>query len=131
MSLQFIALVLAGNRAGTDDTVAKAAGVSCKALADVGGTPMIERVMAVLRGSGAIEHIIVSLPESVVSDVADGRVDAASSPVRSLLTMLDMVEEDKPILVTTADHALLSPPMIQRFTNQYDPSRFDLSLIHI
>ena len=45
--MTFTALVLAGDRT-PDDPVARAAGVPCKALALVGGRPMVSRVLDAL-----------------------------------------------------------------------------------
>ena len=128
MSLNVTALILAGSRSGGDDPVAKEAGVSCKALADVGGTPMIKRVMTALEESSAVTRMITSLPEDVVFDEEIERVSAQGSPVRSLLKMLDRLGDDEPILVTTADHALLSPSILNSFKNQYEADRFDIGV---
>ena len=47
--MSFTAVVLAGDRTA-DDPVARAAGVPCKALALVGGRPMVHRVLEALGG---------------------------------------------------------------------------------
>ncbi|MBX6741155.1 MAG: NTP transferase domain-containing protein [Acetobacteraceae bacterium] len=109
------ALVLAGQRGGTDP-MAAAAGVSHKALLPVAGVPMILRVLSALRAVPAIERIVVSIesPEVTLKDVSglDGVLlrQAGSSPARSTEAVFE--EFGGPLLVTTADHALLTPAMV-------------------
>lgn len=125
--MKFTALILAGSRFGQDDMVAKAAGVSCKALAEIDGTPMIERVISALKNSGNVDKIIASAPEiiSLSNDIL--RIDTDTSPVRSILKALEYIENDTPILLTTADHALLTPEMINSFVEQYEIENFDVA----
>jgi len=54
------ALVLAGTRAG-GDPLAEHAGVSHKALIEVGGRTMIERVVEALAASPAVGRIVVAM----------------------------------------------------------------------
>ncbi len=54
------ALVLAGTRAG-GDPLAEYAGVSHKALIEVGGRTMVERVVEALAASPEIERIVVAI----------------------------------------------------------------------
>lgn len=121
------ALVLGGSRQGERDTIAGAAGTSCKALAPVRGQPMIERPLEVLLQSGRIAGIDAALP--VHADVAAeaprlagwldervvGRVDAASSPARTVRAGLDRLPLEDWLLVTTADHALLDTAILEQF----------------
>lgn len=118
------ALVLAGSRGGRPDPMALEAGVSHKALLLVDGTTMLERVLCALRACPGIGRIVVSaeqaeallaplhgrLPAAVggMPDVL-GR-EASASPSRSLAAVLE--EFGTPLLVTTADHALLTPAML-------------------
>ena len=126
--MKFTALILAGSRFGQNDEVAKAAGVVCKALAEIDGTPMIERVISALKKSGNINKIIASAPKEVSLNEDILRIDTAKSPVRSILKALEYLEGDTPLLVTTADHALLTPAMINRFIEQYDSANFDVAV---
>ncbi len=118
-------LVLAGSR-GAGDPVALAAGVSHKALAPVDGVPMIARVVGTLAAHPALGRILVSIEEpGVLDEVAalrpllrEGRVaalESAASPSASVLACLEGLEESTPLLVTTADHALLTGAMIDEF----------------
>jgi GTP:adenosylcobinamide-phosphate guanylyltransferase len=110
------ALVLAGSRPGAPDPVAAAEGVAHKALVEVGGEPMLTRVVAALRGAG-VETIAVSAEEAEVvalaamlgcSVLTPGRGPSASV-ARGLSTL------GTPMLVTTADHALLRPEWVRDF----------------
>lgn len=126
--MNFTALILAGSRFGQDDEVAKAAGVTCKALAKIDGTPMIERVISALNNSENINNIIASAPEAVPLHQNIQRIDTAPSPVRSILKALEHIENDMPILLTTADHALLTPAMINSFITGYDSDNFSVAV---
>jgi CTP:molybdopterin cytidylyltransferase MocA len=117
------ALVLAASR--PQDPVARHAGQSHKALVPVGGVPMLIRVLRVLRASRSIGGIAVCLeagapvagaePElqALLADGAVTLIDAASTPSRSVLAALGTLP--LPLLITTADHPLLSAAMIDHF----------------
>lgn len=122
---KFVAIVLAGDR-GPDDPVASASGVACKALALVGGRPMVLRVLDALDASPLIGQRILCgcssrlLGSSAELDglIADGRVswvENEPSPSLSARAALDAVPVDRPALVTTADHALLTSRMVDHF----------------
>ena len=125
---KFAAIVLAGDR-GPDDPVASALGVSCKALVPVGGRPMILRVLDALEGSSVIDSFLVCgstarllghSPE-LNGMIAAGRirwVENKSSPSLSTQAALSVLPDDQAVLVTTADHALLTPRMVDHFCTQ-------------
>jgi len=113
------ALVLAGRRRGAMDPMAAAGGVSHKALLPVAGVPMLLRVASALRDSPSVGRIVVCM-EAAEETLAglpglEGalRRDAAGSPARSAAAALE--EFGAPLLVTTADHALLTPAMVEHF----------------
>jgi GTP:adenosylcobinamide-phosphate guanylyltransferase len=115
------ALILAGNRAGGADPMAAAAGVSHKALLPVGGTPMILHVIRALQASPAIGRIVVTTerPDILASFAEAGAImmrPSASSPSRSVAASL--LEFGTPLLVTTADHALLTPEILHAFLSR-------------
>lgn len=117
----FTVLVLAGSR-GPDDPVARAAGVAHKCLAPVAGTPMLLRVLSALANSAAAGHIAVSLEQAaVLEDLVDAAalgiicLDAGPSPGASVLAAADALGRPLPLLVTTADHALLTAEMVDEF----------------
>jgi len=121
------ALVLAGRRGGDAgaDPMAAAAGVSHKALLPVAGVPMLLRVISALRGSPAVGCIVVSIeaPEESLFglDGLEGVLlrAAAPSPARSAAAALE--EFGAPLLVTTADHALLTPAMVAHLLSAVPP----------
>ncbi|MFA7584939.1 MAG: nucleotidyltransferase family protein [Novosphingobium sp.] len=110
------ALILAGSRPGGPDAVASAEGVAHKALADVGGQPILARVIAALRGAG-IEYIAVAADQPEVVALAEtlgARVlPPQSGPSASVAA--GFAELGAPMLVTTADHALLRPEWVRAF----------------
>lgn len=116
-------LILAGSR-GPDDPMAVAGGVSHKAFLPVAGVPMIRRVVRALLDCPVAGRLLVSIerPELVEHDpelaplLASGRMvllPAAGSPARSVAAALAAV--GTPLLVTTADHALLRPEWASHF----------------
>lgn len=114
------ALVLAGTRPGGDPLAAHA-GVSHKALIDVGGMPMLARVLAALAAVPAIERVVVAIDDPRV--LTQMPVAATAKPVQVLApgagpsasVAAALQELGTPLLVTTADHALLQPEWIERF----------------
>ncbi len=133
---RWAALVLAADR-GAQDPVAAAAGVPCKALAPVGGVPMVERALDALRASAAIDRItLVGPPRALVRGqpalarmLAAGQVGwlaPADSPSASALRGLDAQPAHQPVLLTTADHALLNPAVVDYFVRAAQASGCDL-----
>jgi CTP:molybdopterin cytidylyltransferase MocA len=119
------ALILAGSR-GPDDPMAKAAGVTHKALLPVAGVPMLLRVVEALRATGGIERIYVCIEDARVIFQVPGLealhrarvlelVPAAESPAASVAAALRHIDLSQPLLVTTGDHPLLTPAILQRF----------------
>lgn len=109
------ALVLAGSR-GPDEPLAVYGGVSHKAMIEVGGKPMLLRVIEALKAAG-LARIVVAIerPELVQALGVPGveTLPAASGPSASVQAGLDAL--GTPLLVTTADHALLRPEWIAAF----------------
>lgn len=107
------ALVLAGVRPGRD-ALADFAGVTHKALIPIGGVPMVERVIVALRDSGRIDRIVVSIDRPELIDLPGVEVLKSSTSVsRSVGEAFEAL--GAPLLVTTADHALLEPEWIRWF----------------
>ncbi len=112
------ALVLAGIRPG-GDPLAEYAGVSHKALISIGGVAMLQRVLLALAGVPAIARIVVAIDrEDLVAALPDcGKpvtvLPAREGPSASVAHALGI--EGTPLLVTTADHALLQSAWIEEF----------------
>ena len=122
---QFAAVVLAGDRTSTDP-VALDAGTICKAIAPICNKPMIMRVLDALQESGLISSIVlcgppkaalVACPE-LAKRIAKDDIDwipSEDSPSKSAEAALARVSLDQPVLLTTADHALLDAEIVTTF----------------
>ncbi|MBB3764535.1 nucleotidyltransferase family protein [Sphingomicrobium lutaoense] len=128
------ALLLAGSRPGADP-FAEAHGVSLKALIPVGGKPMVARVAESLLGSREIDEVTIltqdpvrlspALPENarLKLGISEGTIAA------TLEAVLADPETRFPILVTTADHALLDPDMIADFIAKAEGADLAIGLV--
>jgi GTP:adenosylcobinamide-phosphate guanylyltransferase len=132
------ALVLAGSR-GPADPLASAEGARHRALLEVGGQAMLVRVVRALRATPGIGRIAVSIEEpAALAELPElaglAREGALSvqrslaSPSRSVLDALDGLPPGRPLLVTTADHALLRPQIVARFLADAEASGADLAI---
>ena len=103
-----VVLILAGSRPGARDPVADAEGVPHKVLAQVEGATLLERVVRAARAFGARE-VAVSANHPAVEDEArrlgTTLLPTASGPSESVAAAF--ARYGAPLLVTTADHALL------------------------
>ena len=132
----FNAIIMAADR-NPDDPVARAAGVACKALAPVAGTPMVLRVLDALEDSPQVGSRLLSGPprpllEATVVlksgvDAGDyGWTDSRESPSASAAAAMEQIPESQPVLLTTADHALLSSQIVDHFCGQARTADVDL-----
>ncbi len=114
------ALVLAGSRPGPD-AFAQSHGTDLKALIPVGGEAMVRRPVAALLSSKRIAavRVLAQQPERIGAVLpADPRltVDHSGATIAATLEALCNDPTVKwPVLVTTADHALLDAAMIDDF----------------
>jgi len=117
------ALLLAGSRPGTDP-FAEAHGTDLKALIPVGGIPMVARPAAALLAAPEIEQVrvLAQRPERIAEALpADPRLSVECSGATIAATLESIFADPStqyPLLVTTADHALLDPAMIADFCTQ-------------
>ena len=121
----FSAIVMAADR-NPDDPVARAAGVACKALTPVAGTPMVLRVLNALEQSLQVGTRLLCGPPRPLLEAAGvlkSGVDAGDygwtanreSPSASAAAAMQQIPESQAVLLTTADHALLSSQIIDYF----------------
>ena len=114
----FRAIVLAAQRPGRGDPLAATYHVSHKCLIPLAGRPLIAHVLETLARHPHIDEIVVSIErgmEDVISEIVGGL--GADCPIRctaSARNIADSVLEaasghDGPLLITTADNALLQP----------------------
>jgi CTP:molybdopterin cytidylyltransferase MocA len=119
------ALVLAGSR-GAADPVAAARGLAQKCLVPAGGVPMLCRVLDALAASRTVGRIFVTLqqPDLIESDPGVrarraarpiGLLAGAATPSSSVAAALAAIPEPYPLLVSTADHPLLTAEIVDDF----------------
>jgi GTP:adenosylcobinamide-phosphate guanylyltransferase len=124
----FTAVVLAADR-GPDDPITIAAGVNCKAMIPIRGIPMVIRVLNVLAASRQISQRILcgpprhvlSLEPELQSFITSREVEWFANqptPSSSAFQVLASLPEQTPILLTTADHALLSTRIVDYFCTE-------------
>lgn len=134
--MTFTAIVLAADR-GARDPVARAAGTACKALAPVAGRAMVLRVLDALAASDEVsERVLCGPPQEVVAAAAVLRDGIASggfrwcasraTPATSTHEALQGIPDEAPVLVTTADHGLLSPELVDYFCTRARQSDYDV-----
>jgi GTP:adenosylcobinamide-phosphate guanylyltransferase len=124
----FTAIVLAADREPLNE-VAKAAGVRCKSLAPVGGTPMVFRVLEALESSAYVGgRMLCGPPVTVMTKepelqnyVAAGDIqwfENQATPSASAYHVMQQLPEGTPVLLTTSDHALLNSRIVDYFCSQ-------------
>ena len=123
------AVILAGSRPGKADPVAAAEGISHKALALVEGRPMLSHVIVALRQAG-ITRIAVAANDPGVQTIArrlDCEIIAAEAgPSASVASAFEAL--GAPLLVTTADHALLRGRWVRDFLDDV-PDDADVAVL--
>lgn len=134
--LPFTAIVLAADRA-PDDPVARTAGVPCKALVPVGGVPMVLRVLGALAEAQAIGDRILCGPawHAVATNdelrklSASGQVkwvEARATPSSSVDAVIRPLPQEHPVLLVTADHALLHARLVDYFCSEAQTRNADV-----
>jgi GTP:adenosylcobinamide-phosphate guanylyltransferase len=132
----FAVIILAADRELTDP-VAQYTAASCKALTLVSGREMVLRVLDAL--ADAVETgdrflvgpstVSVEQSEELSGLVSSGQVKwlaPQSTPSLSAFTVLQSLPENTPVLVTTADHALLTAEMVDYFCREARTSGCDV-----
>ncbi len=114
------AIVLAGSRPGKD-MFADQHGTDLKALVPLAGKPLVRWPVEVLLDCTAIDRVrvLAQQPERIAAVLpADPRLTVESSGDSIAATLESLCfgpASDWPLLVTTADHALLDTAMIEEF----------------
>ena len=118
--MKYTAILLAGSRPGRDH-FAEQFGTDMKALIAIAGEPMVRRPVRALLESDAIGQVIVlsQAPERIAAVIpSNNRVMFQQSQGTIAETMLHIIDDERlewPLLVTTADHALLTALMVNEF----------------
>jgi len=116
----YTAIVLAGSRPGGDD-FARQFGHDIKALIAVSGEPMVRRPVRALLASRSIGQVIVlSQTPDRIADVIPRSWEVAMASSRGTIaeTLMAICSDPQtrwPLLVTTADHALLDAHIVDEF----------------
>lgn len=128
------AVILAGSRPGVDP-LAAAFGTELKVLIPVGGTPMVRRPVDTLLASGRFSRIrvLTQQPEPISAVLpSDPRlsVEPAGTTIAATLEAIcfDPTAE-WPVLVTTADHALLDEAMVEDFCSRAQGAGIAIGLV--
>jgi GTP:adenosylcobinamide-phosphate guanylyltransferase len=114
------AVVLAGSRPGVD-AFAQAHGTDLKALIAVAGEPMVRRPVEALLASEGVGpiRVLAQQPERIAAVLPENpRISVGRSGDTIAATLEAFCFDPSiewPMLVTTADHALLTPAMIADF----------------
>lgn len=130
------ALILAGSR-GAADPVAEMAHVPYKPLAPLQGRPMLAYVLDALGGSSCIQELYLALEPAAMSSALmeiaasfwPGKVaftPLGSSPALSVERALETMPDPFPLLITTGDHPLLTPAMLDHFITRGGKTKADL-----
>ena len=133
----FTAIILAADRE-MHNPVAAAAGVRCKSMAPVNGTPMLFRVIEALASSAHVNNQTLCGPPRSIMDqepelkeyVTSGRVgwmENQRTPSLSAFHAMASLPEDVPLLLTTSDHALLSPRIVDHFCREACKTECDVA----
>ena len=114
------AIVLAGSRPGRDPLTERF-GIEIKALIPVGGEPMVRRPVKALLASDRIGDVIVVAQDvqALGSELPKDKRLTLRESGGTIAATIEMLCFDRdlawPLLVTTADHALLDEQMIREF----------------
>ncbi len=132
----FTAIILAGDRTSSDP-LAEAAGVACKSFVPVGGRPMVLRVLDTLEAASQIGSSILCGPTQTLikqepelkARIEAGRVKwiaSQATPSSSTYHTLQSLPDNTPVLVTTADHALLTTQIVDYFCSEARRMGYDV-----
>lgn len=127
------AVVLAAGR-GPKDPVARAFGVVHKCALPVAGVPMLQRVLRALDVPAIAKPHRVSIDDLQSGEMAAGPLTPAcvflqsssSAPASANLAALDA--KQFPVLITTGDHALLTPAMVSYFLEHSEEGGADFTV---
>ena len=125
---QLTALVLAGDRSRKDPLLAHS-GKPSKALIEIGGRAMVLRVLDTLASADFISGVRLSGPErnyveecsELVSRIETGElvwVPPEATPSTSAHAIVSALPEEERVLLTTADHPLLTPQIVNEFSEK-------------
>jgi GTP:adenosylcobinamide-phosphate guanylyltransferase len=130
----YTAIVLAGSRPGRD-SFAEQFGTDMKALIAVGGEPMVRRPVRALLASGSVGKVLVlsQAPERLADVLpSDPRINVRESRGTIAETILELLDDERvewPLLVTTADHALLDLAIVDEFAHEAEGADIAIGIV--
>ena len=128
---RYEALLLAGARPGGDPFAARY-GAKMKALIPIAGEPMVLRPLRALLASDRVESVRLLTQElddiaAVLPDDPRWSVEPSDGTIAATLERICQDERTRwPLLVTTADHALLDTAMIDQFCREAEGANLAL-----
>ena len=135
----FAAVVLAGSRPERDE-LSEMEREPLKAFIQLAGIPMIDYVLKAILRSGFIDDIYVCIDKQarfenkapllnqLVTEKKITLVDTGDGPSASASNALNEINETKPVLITTADHPLLTRAILKEFLQKSLRSSCDATL---
>ncbi len=132
------AIVLAGDRTKADALI-RSSDAGSKAMIDIDGSPMVRRVLNALRAAKTVHEITLSGPEAsevardaqLQSWIDNGEInwgEPGPSPSTSAYQTMQGLDVDSPVLLTTADHPLLTAEIVDAFARQSLADPVDLTV---
>jgi GTP:adenosylcobinamide-phosphate guanylyltransferase len=120
---------MAGERRERAEPLAQAHGLPHKAMLPLAGKPMIRHVVDGLAAAQGREklYVLTSAPEIAALCPGAEILAPAASPATSLASALDTIGLTRPLLITTADHPLLTPAILDHFL-AHVPATCDLAV---
>jgi GTP:adenosylcobinamide-phosphate guanylyltransferase len=131
---RYTALLLAGSRPGGDSFAARY-GASMKALIPIGGEPMVLRPLRALLASDRVESVRLLTQElddlaAVLPDDPRWSVEPSAGTIAETLERICRADGARwPMLVTTADHALLDAAMIDQFCREAEGADLAIGVV--
>lgn len=131
---RWTAFLLAGSRPG-GDPLARSMMIGHKSLIPVAGEPMVLRPLRALLASPEVGDIIVLTQDPgdlqpILPDDLRVRIRASRGTIaQTLAEQLAAHAAAFPVLVTTADHALLDPAMVAEFTARAEGADLAMAVV--
>ena len=131
---RWTAILLAGSRPGGDPFAARY-GVEMKALIPIAGEPMVLRPLRALLASKKVEavRILTQEPDRLAPALPDKpgwSVEPSEGTIAATLEAICTAEGTRwPLLVTTADHALLDAAMIDQFCSESEGADLAIGVV--
>jgi GTP:adenosylcobinamide-phosphate guanylyltransferase len=132
--MKFTAVVLAGSRPGRDP-LAEAFGTDLKALIPIAGEPMVHRPVRALLDSDNIGDVLVlaqakdRILEALPRNPRIRMAESSSTIAATMVALCDDPAVQWPLLVTTADQALLDTATVDEFCRSAEGSDVAIGVV--